>query len=292
MQKARCPVVLLLLALLVVPAATQDVELQLKLYDYDAEQPLNAELTEHEDTDDWTVSHVFFDSTNEERVPALLGIPKVGGRPYPLVRGQHGLTGHKDVDYARLPALELAMEGYATLRIDAQYHGERARASDEGKFMELLFDLVGGGGYVQSIVDMRRALDFAATRDDIDAERIGYVGMSMGAMMGSITCSIDERVDGAVLIIGGAMGPVANEAWAGVDGATFIHLMSPRPVLMLNGKNDPLVQPPWTERLFEAAEEPKELIWYDTAHTVPLDEARRELSEFMAEHVKGAEGDG
>ena len=291
MHRARHLLPLLLLTVLVGPALTQDVDLQLKIYDYDADQPLNTELAEHEDSDVWIVHHVLFDSANGERVPALLGIPKVGEPPFPLVMVQHGLTGHKDVDYARLPALALAQQGYATLRIDAQYHGERARESDEGKFMEILYDLVGDGGYVQSIVDMRRALDFAETQDEIDTERVGYIGVSMGAMMGSVTCPIDERIDGAVLIIGGAMGPVANEAFAGVDGATFIHLMSPRPVLMLNGKNDPLVQPPWTERLFEAAEEPKEIIWYDTGHTVPPDEATKEISEFMAEHVRGEEGE-
>lgn len=289
----QCWFMLLTALCLCVPAVGQDVAdakaPPVELYDYDASLPLNPELEIREETDEWTVHHLTYDSAKGGRVPALLGIPKDGEAPYPLVVLQHGLTGNKDAGYMRGYTAELARQGYATLRIDAQYHGERAREEDKGKFMEIFYALLMDGGWVQTIADQRRGIDYCESRDEIDCERIGYIGISMGAMMGGTTSGVDERIDAAVLVIGGAFGAQANERAYPVDPATFIPLMSPRPVLMLNGKNDDLVKPASAERLFAAAKEPKRIVWYDTSHWVPPDESWREVSVFMAEHVRGVE---
>jgi dienelactone hydrolase len=259
-----------------------------ELYDYDASLPLDPELQIQEETDDWTVYHLTYGSAKEGRVPALLGVPRNAEPPHPLVVLQHGLTGHKNGDHTRGLASSLAQAGYATLRIDAQYHGERARQEDKGKFLEIFWALLMDGGWAQTIADQRRGIDYCEGRDDIDCRRVGYIGVSMGAIMGGITCAVEERIDGAVLIIGGAMGPRADEETAAVDPATFIPLMSPRPMLMLNGKNDDLVEPASAKRLFAAAKEPKRIVWYDTGHWVPPDESWLEISAFLAKNVKDA----
>ncbi len=35
----------------------------------------------------------------------------------------------------------------------------------------------------------------------------------------------------------------------------------------------------------DAANEPNRIVWYDTGHTVPPDEALKEISAFLSEHV-------
>ena len=262
-----------------------------ELYARDADQPLNAEVTTSEDTDACTVYHVLFDSTNGQRVPALLAIPKTGEKPYPLIMLQHGLGGNKNVEYVRLPALKLAESGYATLRIDAASHGERAEANAQGDMMARVFAMVQSGGWRQSIVDMRRGLDYCATRDDIDMERIGYMGVSMGAIMGGVLCGVEDRIDAAVLMLGGSLGvfsAFAPNLLDAIDPANYIANFAPRPLLMLNGKQDPLITPAAVQMLYDAAKDPKRIVWYDTGHTLPLDEAVQEVTAFLAEHVPPA----
>lgn len=256
-----------------------------ELYARDTNQPLNAEVTVAEDTADWTVYHVLYDSTNGERVPALVSIPKTGEKPYPLLMLQHGLGGSKDVAYVRLPALALAKAGYATLRIDAHSHGERVPANIEGDTMARVFLLVQGGGWVQSIVDMRRGLDYCATRDDIDMDRIGYLGVSMGAIMGGVLCGVDDRIDAVVLMLGGSVAALLPQFPESLDPATYIANFAPRPLLMLNGKRDPIIPPIAAQRLYDAAKDPKRIVWYDTGHTLPLEEAVKEITAFIGEHV-------
>ncbi len=287
MKRTKLLGLLLSLPFLVGVASAQQAA-SVDLYARDETQALNAEVTTFEDTDAWTVYHVLFDSTNAQRVPALVGIPKTGQKPYPLLMLQHGLGGDKNTEYVRLPALRLAENGYATLRIDAHSHGERATANAGGDMIARVFAMIQGGGWRQSIVDMRRGLDYCATRDDIDMERIGYMGVSMGAIMGGVLCGVDDRIDAAVLMLGGSLSPFRPfmpGLLDGVDPANYIANFAPRPLLMLNGKQDPLITPVAAQALYDAAKDPKRIVWYDTGHTLPLDEAVNEITPFIAENV-------
>ncbi len=284
MRHAR-PIALLAVALFVTGAAWPQQVADVHLYDRDPGQPLNAEVKPFEDTADWAVVHVLYDSTHGQRVPALLGLPKAGVKPYPLLLVQHGLGGNKNVDYVRLPALELAKAGYATLRLDAHSHGERTLADALADHVGRVISMVQNGGWAQSVVDMRRGLDYCATRDDLDMDRVGYMGVSMGAIMGGVLCGVDDRVDAAVLMLGGSLGVLLPGFFDAIDPANYIAGFAPRPLLMLNGKQDPLITPAAAQRLFDAAQNPKRIVWYDTAHTLPLEEAVREVTAFLGEHV-------
>ncbi len=49
-----------------------------------------------------------------------------------------------------------------------------------------------------------------------------------------------------------------------------------RPLLMVNGRHDPVIRPEQAQRLFDAAGEPRELRWWDAGHALPpaaVDEA-------------------
>jgi pimeloyl-ACP methyl ester carboxylesterase len=107
----------------------------------------------------------------------------------------------------------------------------------------------------------------------------------MGAIMGGVLCGVDERIKATVLILGGSLGAVFPGAFEAIDPACYIAGFCPRPLLMLNGKKDPLISPAAAQRLYDAAKAPKRIVWYDTGHTVPIDEAIKELTAFIEEHV-------
>ena len=58
--------------------------------------------------------------------------------------------------------------------------------------------------YRLSVMDMRRLLDWTATREEIDASRIGFVGFSMSALVTATLLGNDSRISAAVLMMGAA----------------------------------------------------------------------------------------
>ena len=96
----------------------------------------------------------------------------------------------------------------------------------------------GGPGYSREVVtrralDVRRTLDYLASRPDIDASHFAYYGLSMGADIGAIVAALESRVRTLVLVAGGLDNRVPPE----VDGFNFApHVRAP--VLMVNGRYD------------------------------------------------------
>ena len=86
----------------------------------------------------------------------------------------------------------------------------------------------------QVVTDARRTLDYLATRPDIDAGKMAYMGASWGARLAPITIALDPRLKAGVLLMGGlGAGRPAPE----VDTFNFaprVHV----PILMLNGDQD------------------------------------------------------
>jgi dienelactone hydrolase len=74
-----------------------------------------------------------------------------------------------------------------------------------------------------------------ATREDIDASKIGYVGRSMGASQALPLLALEPRLKTAVLLFGGL--PFDN-APPEVEPANFVPRIT-LPVLMVSGKYDP-----------------------------------------------------
>ena len=55
-----------------------------------------------------------------------------------------------------------------------------------------------------TIIDVRRLLDWAETRPEIDPQRIAMVGFSIGAVFAADVALVDPRVSSLVLVLGGA----------------------------------------------------------------------------------------
>jgi len=87
--------------------------------------------------------------------------------------------------------------------------------------------------WVMQVKDVSRSLDYLETRDDVDADRIGYLGFSWGAYMGTLACATDARYKVAVLRCGGLTQARGDEV---LGWAARVRI----PVQMVNGRFDSL----------------------------------------------------
>jgi hypothetical protein len=79
---------------------------------------------------------------------------------------------------------------------------ELSTVQTEEQFMAMARD--SAQRYQAAVTDMRRLLDWAATRPEIDASRVGFVGFSMSALVTATLLGNDSRVKSAVLMMGAA----------------------------------------------------------------------------------------
>jgi len=278
------------------------------LLNYDAKLPLKAEVKDLGVNGKGAHTyHITYLSSHNEKVPGLFMLPPNAAGKLPCIILQHGLGGSKD----SMKGLAEAMldAGYACFAIDAKYHGER---KGQLPILALLdYPCEVRDSFAQTVVDLRRAVDYLQTREDIDGSRIGYAGVSMGAMLGAMAAGVDTRIQCPVLIVGGANwdlilkdttltlatnGKLKNadsrrevtDILAPMDPVLYVGLISPRPVLMINGEKDTVVSPAANKALQAAAKEPKKVVWYPGSHSAPPDLVKKEMKEWFDRYLRPA----
>ena len=117
------------------PPADATEALRLSFYTYDRGLPLNAKLKPLDETTENRRYSLTYDSVHDQRVTAILAIPKQFAAPFPAVLLMHGSGGHKDSDYIHAASNDLTKQGYATVSVDAQYRGDRKRADVTGELL-------------------------------------------------------------------------------------------------------------------------------------------------------------
>ena len=251
---------------------------------YDASAPLRATVNPLGGTAYHTYA-VRYRGANTEMVPGLLTLPKPGKAPAPCVLLLHGLGGSKGNMF--LPAIALARRGFASFAIDIAGQGERQRLNEQDTSATPLAET--RLAILQTVVDLRRAVDFAETRPEIDRHRIGFLGVSLGGMIGTVFAAEEPRVRAVVLwSAGGDWGKLvtgSRHAFASrlratgqtdaaaieaqmrdVDPARFAGRLSPRPLLLFVGAQDTVIPPPCGQALYDAARQPKRLITLPGGH--------------------------
>lgn len=82
--------------------------------------------------------------------------------------------------------------GYAVLAIDHWAFGERNHHSESDTFKLMLWQ--GRVMWGMMVYDTLKAIDWLATRPDVDMGRVAALGMSMGSTMAQWAAALDERV--------------------------------------------------------------------------------------------------
>jgi len=274
-----------------------DKELPVALYyEYDQDLPLLDSVRLLTDTTDYSLFYLTYQSIHDEKVTALLTLPKKVKQPLPCIILMHGLGDRKTVDYIEAGNQYLLDAGYAVLRLDISNHGDRLKYDYD-------FDLTDGYRYwtrdliTQTVFDLRRAVDFIQTREELDHQRIGYYGISLGGIIGTIFCSVEERIGVPVIVLaGGNLNLMfGKEALSGdtkdylsiIDPINYVAKISPRPLLMINAENDDVVPPITSKLLFNAAKKPKEIIWYPAKHhDIPIDKVYPDGIQWFDTYLK------
>jgi dienelactone hydrolase len=185
--------------------------------------PLNAEVLESRDFGGYTREKLVFDTRANLSTIGYLLLPKAGKRPLPAVvcvsghgRGLPDILGlddagnpraERNVGYAKEYALQCVEHGYAVLAIEQLAFGGRRddAARKAGPQVEscrpaacaavLLGQTMGGW----RVWDAMRAIDYLATRPEVDASRVATLGASGGGTTSLLTAAVDERVKLAVV---------------------------------------------------------------------------------------------
>lgn len=267
----------------------------LKYYDYDFTLPLEDSVKLIADSAGYSLYSTIFTSAHNKKVTGLLSIPEKATEPLAVVILLHGLGDRKTVDYIQSGHDFFIKNGFAVMRIDIANHGDRKEHDYE-------FELTNGYRYwtrdiiTQTVFDLRRTIDFIQTRPEIDSNRIGYFGISLGGIIGTIFCSVDDRVKVPVIALAGgnlslmfgvdALKDDTKDFFSIIDPINFVTKISPRPILMINAENDEVINPITSKLLFRKAKEPKKIIWYPSKHRdLPIDKAYPEGVKWFQQYL-------
>ncbi len=222
-------------------------------------------------------------------VPAMLVRPRADG-PQPAVIIQHGYGADK-ADLLPLGEF-LAERGFLVLLPDAWGHGERLPMNGPSYLNTTSADFI-VETIKHSVADVTACLDYLCARPDVRPDAISVGGFSMGAGIALMTGLNDARVAAIVSMAGAApqdllslrlpgMLPASEELqqWAAEqDLSGALARFAPRPLLLIHGRQDDMVSPQASQRIYDAAlpfyaDYPERLAlkWYDVSHmiTVPM----------------------
>jgi pimeloyl-ACP methyl ester carboxylesterase len=189
----------------------------------------------------------------------------------PTIIIAHGLGASKS-DFVNLSGF-LSSNGFNVLLFDFRAHGE-----SEGKSCSL---------GLKEQLDITAAIDYIISREDLKNKSIGLYGFSLGGAAGILTASRDQRIKAIVadtpfsslknisadvikrtyhlpsfpfIQLANVLYRLSFNGWIGqVTPSDVIHLISPRPILLISSDIDEMTPLYHAEELLANAKEPKEL---------------------------------
>ncbi len=242
-------------------------------YRYD-ERPLEPTIMETTETEDWTREKVRFAGVNGEHIIAYIYLPKRAAAPFQtmvFVPGANAFYAETVAEATEWLLGANIKSGRALMAVVMKGMVERewgpgyvVPEPSSVRFRDLM---------VLNATELRLGIDYLETREDIDTDKLAYVGLSWGAGSRLPFAAIDDRYRSVIFIGGGIderMQPTLPEANS-INFAPYIKA----PKLLLNGTNDE--EHRYYTRalpLWNLLREPKKLVLVEGAGHVPPLEAR------------------
>lgn len=280
----------------------------IRFYSYDRATPLSARLV-LEDENMWHRRYELTYLSEGDTVYAAYFEPKTGSKlsRVPAVVGVHGMFSEAE-DQFWFVADFAAKRGFAVLMPSLPYHHRRAKGvqlMSGQKFVVASPETV-RDNFRRAVIDMRRALDWLVSRENVDPARVYITGASLGGIVSALAYKVEPRFAGGVFLVSG--GSFANilahsdtpvvrdfrlisrlgitdldrvaEVLTMVDPAALPDLW-PRPVLMLNATED-VIFPVSDVRHVAASLHNPQIIWAKSSHYHPVAGAQYLMTGFWA----------
>ena len=282
----------------------------------DRRVPLDVEQEESVAVGNLTRRKITFQSEPGDRVAAYLFLPAAGGPARPAILCLHqttgigksepaGLGGNPNLHYA----LHLAQAGFVTL------------APDYPSFGEHRWEFDGKGGYIsgtmKAVWDNMRAVDLLQALPEVDRDRIGCIGHSLGGHNTLFTAAFEPRIKALISncgftrfhkYYGGKLAGWTSNRYMPLiasrydnnpdrvpfDFTEIVGSLAPRPFLAsapvrdgnfeVSGVRDVIAAATPIYALYDKADN-LQAIYPDSAHDLPL-EARHAAVAFFNKHLQ------
>lgn len=270
----------------------------------------------------WRIEKFVFDNGVDSQVPGYIAIPEDGRQRHPAILTMHGHSSSKENMFGYEPTSQnvaelLATRGYVVLGIDNYFNGERKGAGPAGALETMqrgsdqemsLFKLnlwLGRTLWGMMLRDELIALDYLASRPEVDPDRIGAQGMSMGSTRAWWLAAIDDRIKAVVGVacftryedLIATRELRAHGIYYFVPGILkhfdtegIMALIAPRPFLVLTGDRDAGSPPEGMKkleailakfyRLYGKPDSFQSVIYPETGHVYNDDEKQRMVNWF------------
>jgi dienelactone hydrolase len=208
---------------------------------------------------------------------------------------------------ARGEAMWLAQNGVAALVVVLPHYNERRAPGSRVKLVSA--DIVRTmDGIRQGVLDCRVAAAWLASRTEVDAERLGMVGTSLGSFLTALTSANEPRIKNVCMLLGGGglvdayydhpkARPVTE--WidrlggknfvrrliAPVDPITYAAQLKGKHLLMIAARKDEIVPARAATQLWEATGRQR-IVWLDAGHVTAGFYTMSMLCE-VRDHVRG-----
>ena len=262
------------------PVAASVFPSLLEHYRYDP-RPANARGVTTLETPDWVRERLWIDGAKGDSLLVYLFLPRTAQPPFQTLVlipssaafGQSSIpTIAEDVAAGQVKSGRAILAPVLAGMVERQGAARGRLAPNTVEFRDQM---------VQHATEMRLAMDYAATRGDIDSTRFAYLAISFGAGSRLPFAAVDPRFRAVVLLGAGIderIQPTLPEA-ANFNFAPYLRA----PTLMLNGRQDE--EHPWLSRakpLWDLLPEPKELELVEGAgHVVPVEIRTPRIRDFL-----------
>lgn len=160
---------------------------------------------------------------------------------------------------------------------------------------------------IQLMVDLRRGVDLLSDRQDVDPERLAYIGYSYGAAMGGLLAGIEPRIKAFGLMVGDGglishftsadgtpsfeLGRLSDEelqTWLElmepIEPIRFVGRAAPSSLFFQNALRDQAVAQDDALAYQAAGSEPKKIEWYESDHFLP-EEAFQHMADWLSTEI-------
>ncbi|MGC9317502.1 MAG: hypothetical protein ACP5KN_05630 [Armatimonadota bacterium] len=242
------------------------------------EAEMEPEVEPFAENDDFLAEWVTLRLYGRLRARAVIGIPRSGEAPFPTIICQHGLSSSPEHTFG------LADEGelYHAFARRCLEHGYAVISpmnvigADRRARYERMCLLLGRTLFGLEIAKISRLIDYAETRPELDTDRLGMWGISLGGTYTLFTTPLEMRIRAAIITaffnhrlrkmivddpryscyLSTAEEHIFVPGWLReFCDRDLVSLICPRPIMSQTGRADGVSWWPWVVEEFEAARE-------------------------------------